>query len=239
MARLKLASLVTALGVGLLAALPTASAQSFNGQEQNEIRAIVRDYLVNNPDVLEEALDALEERARAERANRIANDSRDFAIGPANAPIQIVEFYDYRCPYCHSALDWVTDLTRARDDVRVVFKELPVLGPESLEAARAALASMPQGRYMQFHRGLMGFRGDLTSARIDEIARQAGVDVPRMRRAMDSADITDHLQDNHALAYDSGVTGTPGFFINGELIPGFKPEELDARIREVSRNTRR
>jgi protein-disulfide isomerase len=239
MTRLNLAGLFGALALSLLAATPSASAQSFNGQEQTEIRAIVRDYLVNNPDVLEEALDALEARVTSERAVRIANDDRDFSIGPANAPITIVEFYDYRCPYCHAAEEWVTNVTRGRNDIRVVFKELPVLGPESLEAARAALAARPQGRYLQFHRALMGFRGDLTGPRIDELARGAGIDVPRMRRAMDSAAITDHLQDNHALAFDSGVTGTPGFFINGELIPGFKPEELDARIRAVSRTAQR
>ncbi len=238
MARLNLASILAALGISLLAALPAASAQSFNGQEQNEIRAIVRDYLVNNPDVLQEALEALEARAQSERALRIANDSRDFSIGPANAPITIVEFYDYRCPYCHAAMEWVNDLTRSRSDIRVVFKELPVLGPESLEAARAVLAAAPQGRYLQFHRALMNFRGDLTSARIDEIARQAGVDVPRMRRNMQASEITTHLQDNHALAMDTGVTGTPGFFINGELIPGFKPEELDARVRALTRAAR-
>ena len=79
-----------------------AAAQSFNGQEQAEIRAIVRDYLVHNPDVLREALDAVQARANAERRVRIENDRRDFSVGPANAPITIVEFYDYRCPYCHA-----------------------------------------------------------------------------------------------------------------------------------------
>ena len=118
---------------------PAAAAQSFNAQEQAEIRAIVRDYLVRNPDVLREALDALQERANAERWQRIKSDPRDFAIGPANAPITIVEFFDYRCAYCHAALEWVVDLARTRRDVRVVFKELPILGA-AIDGSGARLA---------------------------------------------------------------------------------------------------
>jgi protein-disulfide isomerase len=221
----------------LLASAP-ASAQRFNAQEQAEIRAIVRDYLVNNPDVLREALDALEARVNAERWQQVRSDPRDFAIGPANAPIVIVEFFDYRCPYCHAALEWVSDLTRTRRDVRVIFKELPILSDQSMEAARASIAAMPQGRYWAFHQALMAFRGDLTTAQIDRLARQSGIDVPRMRREMDSPEITRLLEANRALAVEYDVSGTPGFIINGELIPGFDQPRLDARIRELARQTR-
>jgi protein-disulfide isomerase len=219
-----------------------AAAQTFNAQEQAEIRAIVRDYLVNNPDVLNEALDALQARVDEERWRQSYNDPRDFSIGPANAPIVIVEFFDYRCPYCHAALDWVIETQQSRSDVRVVFKELPVLGPQSMEAARAAIAAMPQGRYWAFHRALMAFRGDLTSARIDQIARQAGIDVARMRRAMDdpatSTQIIALLEENRGLAVDYGITGTPGFVINGELISGFDQVELERRLRAATLEAR-
>jgi protein-disulfide isomerase len=225
------------LGSFLLAA--PAAGQTFNGQEQAEIRAIVREYLVNNPDVLREALDALELRTTEERWRVAISDQRDFSLGPANAPITIVEFFDYRCTFCHAAADWVSDVARTRNDVRIVFKEWPVLGPNSLEAARASVAAMPQGRYWAFHRAMMEFRGDLSSERIDIIARQSGIDVARMRRAMDdravSARITGLLQDNQALASHFGVTGTPGFIINGELISGFQQDRLNARLRELAR----
>lgn len=236
-----------ALSAVLLAALwmalsAGATAQTFNVQEQAEIRAIVRDYLVNNPDVLEEALDALEARVDQDRWRQVQSDPRDYSIGPADAPIVIVEFFDYRCPYCHAALDWVIETQRSRGDVRVVFKELPVLGPASFEAARAAIAAMPQGRYWAFHRALMGFRGDLTSARIDQIARESGIDVARMRRAMDApesaARIQALLEENRSLAVDYGITGTPGFVINGELISGFDEAALDRQLREATREAR-
>lgn len=232
-------ALCATLWLGLSVA---AAAQTFNAQEQAEIRAIVRDYLVNNPDVLNEALDALQSRVDEDRWRQVRSDARDFSIGPANAPIVIVEFFDYRCPYCHAALDWVIETQRTRGDVRVVFKELPVLGPASFEAARAAIAAMPQGRYWAFHRALMAFRGDLTSARIDQIARESGVDVIRMRRAMDdpeaSVRIQALLEETRELAVDYGITGTPGFVINGELISGFDEAALNQRLSEATREVR-
>ncbi|MGD9981068.1 MAG: DsbA family protein [Hyphomonadaceae bacterium] len=216
------------------------AAQRFNAQEQAEIRAIVRQYLVDNPDVLREALDALAERTSAERWLEIKNDPRDFAIGPANATVTIVEFYDYRCAYCHAALEWVIDVTRTRRDVRVVFKELPILSDASMEAARAAIAAMPQGRYLQFHRALMSFPLDqeLTSAQIDAIARRSGIDVARMRRTMDAPEITAILEQNRAHAIDYNITGTPGFVINGELVAGFNEQALNTRLREATREAR-
>jgi len=239
--RLDLSVAARALALAcVLFAAPAASAQTFNGQEQAEIRAIVREYLVNNPDVLREALDALAERNNAERWQQIRNDPRDFAIGPANAAITVVEFYDYRCAYCHAAMEWVLDLTRTRRDVRIVFKELPILSDASMEAARAALAARPQGRYLQFHQALMSFPldRDLTSAEIDTLARRSGIDVTRMRRAMENPEITAILEQNRAQAIDYNISGTPGFVINGELIPGFNQPMLESRLREAARERR-
>jgi protein-disulfide isomerase len=218
--------------------LTPASAQSFNAQEQAEMRAIVREYLINNPDVLREALDALAERSQAERWQRIKSDSRDFSLGPADAPIVIVEFFDYRCGFCHAALEWVTDVSRTRRDVRVVFKEFPILSEESMEASRAAIAAMPQGRYWAFHQALMGFRGELTSARIDQIARDSGIDVARMRRGMESEAITQLIMDNRAHAIDMDNTATPIFLINGEMVAGFNRPLLEQRLREATRDVR-
>jgi len=218
---------------------PVASAQTFNGQEQAEIRAIVREYLVNNPEVLREALDALAARNSAERWQQVSTDPRDFAIGPANAPITIVEFYDYRCAYCHAAMQWVLDLARSRRDIRIVFKELPIpIGEGSVEAARAALAARPQGRYLQFHQALMSFPLDreMTTAEIDNMARRSGIDVARMRREMNSPEITRLLEENRAHAIDYNITGTPGFVINGELVPGFNEPLLESRLREAARD---
>lgn len=223
--------------LALFVAAP-AAAQSFNQQQQSEIRAIVRDYLVRNPDVLKEALEALNTRTSADRWREVTSDRRDFALGAANAPIIIVEYFDYRCPYCHAAYEWVRDLVRTRNDVRIVLKELPVLGPASMEAARASLAAMPQGRYWQFHGALIGYRGDLTSEAIDTLARRAGVDVPRMRRSMEDEAITRQLEAIRAQAIEYQFDGTPGFVINGETVAGFHRPSLEARLREATREAR-
>jgi protein-disulfide isomerase len=233
-----MARLILCLLFALFAAPAASTAQTFNAQEQAEIRAVVRDYLVRNPDVLREALDALAERTESERWQRMRSDPRDFSIGPANAPIVIVEFFDYRCGYCHAALEWVDDVRRTRDDVRIVFKEFPILTEASMEAARANIAAMPQGRYWAFHQALMSFRGDLDSARIDQLARQSGIDVPRMRRAMDDPEVTRLLEENRAMAVDMGNSATPLFVINGEQVAGFDVARLDTRLREASREVR-
>jgi 2-hydroxychromene-2-carboxylate isomerase len=141
---------------------------------------------------------------------------------------------------CQPQLDPMIDLTRTRRDIRVVFKELPILSEASMEAARAALAARPQGRYLQFHQGLMSHPLDreLTSTDIDAIARSAGIDVTRMRRAMDDPSIMAILEQNRARAIEYNINGTPGFVINGELIPGFNQPMLEARIREAARERR-
>ncbi|MGE0827940.1 MAG: DsbA family protein [Hyphomonadaceae bacterium] len=217
----------------------SADVESFNEAQQADIRAVVRDYLVRDPTVLREALDALAARAEEERETEIAEDPRSFSIGPADAPVTLVEFFDYRCPYCHAAMDWVFHVVRTRRDVRVVFKEFPVLGPQSVEASRAAIASIKQGRYQQFHRALMSHRGDLTSDAIDTLARQQGVDVARMRRDMDSDEITAILQRNRELGAEANVTGTPAFMINGEWVSGFShPDDLNAALRAAAEAAR-
>jgi protein-disulfide isomerase len=226
-----------AASVFALVTLP-AAAQSFNQQEQAEIRAIVRDYLVRNPDVLKEALSALETRVSDERWREITRDRRDFSIGPADAPIVIVEYFDYNCSYCHAAFDWVSGIVRDRRDVRLILKELPVLGPSSMEAARASLAAMPQGRYWEFHRAMITYQGELSSEAVDSLARRAGVDVARMRRAMESPAITSQLETLREQAVEYQFQGTPGFVINGETIPGFDRGALEARVREAAREAR-
>ena len=237
MVRLALALVLLCLA---WAGAPASAQQSFNAQQQAEIRAMVRDYLVNNPDVLREALEALQARVDSQRRHRAESDSRDFSMGPRDASITIVEFFDYRCPFCMAALPWVQDLLRTRHDVRFVFKEMPlsIHGQPALESSRASIAAMPQGRYWQFHQALMNFRGDLTSPRIDQLARQSGIDVARMRRAMNDPAITRLINENEGLAADLGATGTPAFLINGRLVSGFDQEGLEQHLRQAADEVR-
>ncbi|MGE0045901.1 MAG: DsbA family protein [Hyphomonadaceae bacterium] len=213
----------------------------FNEAQQADIRAIVRDYLVRDPAVLEAALEALAAQKADERRREFENDTRSYSHGPANAAVTIVELYDYRCPYCHAALEWVNRVIATRRDVRVVFREHPILTQQSHEAALAAMAVLQQNRqrFLPFHRALMAFRGDLTSAQIDTLARNAGVDVARMRRDMGNPEIEEQFRRTMELASESGMTGTPAFVINGRVVNGYPgPEELDRVLREATEAAR-
>lgn len=229
---------VLALSAAFLLA-PTASAQPMTAAEKDEVRAIVREVLRTNPELVEEALNELERRREAARRLKIEGDARDFSDGPRNAPVTIVEFFDYRCPYCHAAMDWVFEARRRNPQtVRVIFKEFPVLGEASVEASQAAVASIRQGRYLPFHRALMSHRGQLDTAQIDALARRSGIDVTRMRRDMSETAILDHLQANHAVAAESKIDGTPAMLINGAWIRGWDRERADRTLNDALRAAR-
>ncbi len=194
--------------------------------DEQKIGEVVRKYLLANPEVLDEVA--------VMRARQLAEgDGRDFAIGPANAPVTVVEFMDYGCSACHAAMDWVIQAQKKHGDkVRVVFVDLPVVTRFSEEAARAALAAKAQDKYFTLHQAMMRFQGPLTTDVINDIARKAGIDVARMRRDMASADISQHINANRDRARKLGIEGTPAFKINGVAVPGFSPSELDRTVEE-------
>ncbi len=225
-------------------ALTPACAQSSKPAERAEIEKIVREYLIANPEVLEEAMVALQTKREAERAamtvaaikanrERLYEKPNAYFIGPADAKVTVVEFFDYRCGYCKRSVNWVTALPAAYDGkVRVVFKELPIFGGISETAALAALAAGRQGKYLEMHTGLMGIKSndDLTDAAIDELARRVGVNVARMRADMKSEAVIAQLADQKSLGQALGVGGTPGFFIGERYIEGADIAEIEKAI---------
>lgn len=217
-----------------LALAQSAFAQSapLSASEEKRVQEIVREVLKAHPELVEQALQDLEaQRLRAAKSAILA-DGRHFAIGPKDAPVQIIEFFDYRCPYCKSAQAWMNAQTRRRD-VRLVFVEFPVLGPDSEMAARAAVAAQRQGRYLAFHGALMASRGALDSATIERIAKGAGLDVARLRKDMGDPAIDALLRANHESAANLRFNGTPAFVINGQNLEGFDLAALDRLARPV------
>jgi len=228
----------------LLAIAAPANAQSnseFSDAERAEIRDMVGTYILENPEIIEEALIELQRRARqregealsaAIRANSdlIYNDARDPSIGPEDAPIVIVEFMDYKCGYCRIASQWISEARQAYgDQIRFVFKEYPILGEESRLASRAALAALNQGEdvYWRFHTAMIQSSGPLPAGRIENFARLAGVDVDQMLEDMDSPEIQTHLEQVYALGRAIGAEGTPFFIINGRPVSGANRDLLD------------
>lgn len=210
----------------------TAIAPRTTGRQANirlEVEAVLRD----RPELVEEALQRLAERRRQAEVVAVQNDPRHFATGPKNAAYTVVEFFDYRCPYCKAAADWAVSAA-ARKDARVVFVEYPILSEGSVEAARAAVASIQQGRYLAFHELLMAHTGAFDGAALEGLAKRAGLDVQRLRRDMRDPAVDNLLRANHAHAAALQVSGTPAFFINGKPVgEGFNPAALQAALREA------
>ena len=241
---------ILAGGLMAIAASPTAvSAQgsegTFTPAQEEAIGQIVRDYLVTNPQVMIEvmdALDAMEAEADSVRqqaaitANRDAleRDGYSYVAGNPDAEITVVEFFDYRCPYCKQVAEDVRALIARRNDVRIVLKEFPILGPNSTAASEAAIAAIPQGRYMDFHFALLQNEGTLDRNRVMEIAETVGLDTARLARDMASERVQTIIEANLNLAREIGVRGTPAFVIGDALIPGAVPiEEIEARIEQA------
>lgn len=235
---LMLASVV----VGSLILPTVAAAQAFTDEQEAAIRDVVREYLVENPDVIVDALNELERREQVAQAEAQAeairaagatlydNDALPFA-GAVDGEVVLVEFMDYQCGYCKRMLDPIHSLIGANEDLRVVFVDIPILGPPSVTAARAALAARNQDAYLEMHDALMGFDGGLSDAAIFTLASDLGLDVDRLRADMDSDEVTDRIQGNMELANLLGVRGTPAFVINDTLIPGAVGEaRLQAEI---------
>jgi protein-disulfide isomerase len=209
-----------------------------------EIEKIVRDYLMREPEVIYEALQELQRRQaeqQAERQRLALLESRDELVADPATPVAgnpdgdvtLVEFFDYRCGYCRRVVSSVQALLDQDDGLRVVFKELPVLGEDSVRAARAALASQKQDAYMPFHFALMR-ADDLSEQGIMKIADRLGMDTERLRADMAAPEVDQALEANYQLANLLGIEGTPAFVIGDELIPGaIDRTRMEALIRDA------
>ncbi|MFN8726882.1 MAG: DsbA family protein [Rhodospirillales bacterium] len=226
--------LAKALALVLLAAMPSGLAQAqeaFTPAQRDALRAIIVETLRSQPELVLEALQALERRQEeeqratakrmlVEKRRDLFEDAGDPSVGNPQARTVLVEFFDYRCPYCKQMDQPLKALLSADPDLRIVRKDLPVLGPASVVAARAARASRAPNKYAPVHAALMGFRGSLDEAAVFRIAGEVGLDVARLRRDMEAPEIAQRLQKNASLAQALQINGTPAFAIGDTLVPG-------------------
>jgi protein-disulfide isomerase len=216
---------------GVMALAPAALAAEFNDAQKSEIESLIREYLLNNPEVIREAIQELDRRdseaeakaqqsAIQEHASAIYHEPHDLVGGNPEGNVTVVEFFDYNCGYCKRALKDVTAMIEKDKDLRVVMKEFPILGPGSLYAAQAALASRNQGKYWDFHLAMLGHEGRVDEKVVDKIAQELGLDVERLKKDMQHPSIVEALQKNMNLAESLKINGTPAFIIDRTLIPG-------------------
>jgi protein-disulfide isomerase len=216
--------------LALLAPSPAAAAE-FTPDQRQAIEGIVRDYLATNPEILVDALQAAENKARGEardkasatlaaRSNEVFNDPDAPVGGNPQGDTSLVEFFDYRCPYCKQVEPSLEALLAQDKQLRFVYKEFPVLGPASVSAARAALAARQQGKYDAFHSAMMNTKGEFGEPVVFKVASSVGLDVERLKHDMAAPEIDRILKANASLAAALDIRGTPGFVVGKDIVPG-------------------
>jgi len=219
--------------MGVVISPPEETAETASITDRAEIEGIIRNYLINNPEVMIEVQTALNEKQEAaqkeasvkvigENKEQIFNSSADAVFGNPNGDVTIVEFFDYNCGYCKKALPDMDALLSSDPNLRFVMKEFPILGADSTRAhivARAFKAVMPE-KYLEFHRDLLGGEGRATEASAMAIAVKLGASEAQIREKMNAPEIAQNFKDTYALANSLSITGTPSYVIGGEVVPG-------------------
>jgi protein-disulfide isomerase len=226
-----------ALAATMLVALGASfgHAQSVSDTQRREFERIIREYLISNPEVLQEAIAELEKRQAAAEAEKhqtavkdnaqaLFNSDRHVVVGNPKGDVNFVEFFDYNCGYCKRAMTDMFELMKDDPKLRVVLKEFPVLGPASVEAARIGVAVRMQDKsgkkYLDFHQKLLSGRGQVDKARAITAAKEAGLDVARIERDLGSAEVRLSLEESFDLAKKLGLNGTPSYVIGGNVVVG-------------------
>jgi protein-disulfide isomerase len=215
----------------LLNAVALQAPAAADSMSREEFERRVREYLIAHPEVVVEALQAYDARQKqvqeeqihavlAERADEIFRDPASPVGGNAKGNVTLVEFFDYNCPYCRQMTPIMAQAEAADPELRIVYKELPILGPDSTFAAKAALAAHRQGGYVKFHRALYEVKGRVTEAVVLKVAAEAGLDVTRLKTDMQSPDIQSSIDRNLQLAQALNINGTPGFIAGKQILTG-------------------
>jgi protein-disulfide isomerase len=223
-----------ALGILLLllaVPLPSRAAEAIDPARKAEVEKIIHDYFLEHPEFMIEVLRAAEAKVKEEKSedakqliaakkDELLNDATSPVGGNPDGDVTIVEFFDYRCPYCKQVEPSLETLLKEDGKIRIVYKEFPVLGPASVYASRVALAARKQGKYAAFHDAMMAKKGQITEEVVLAVAKAAGVDLDRAKVDMNAPEINDIIARNKALATDLEIGGTPTFIIGSRLMPG-------------------
>lgn len=236
-----------------LAAAPAAAQTDIGNMtpaERAAFGAEVRAYLLANPDVLNEVIEEYARQRKAaqadadrqlvaEHADELYEDSHSYVAGNPEGDVTVVEFLDYNCPYCKQAHPEVLQLLEADPNVRLVVKEFPILGPESIAASQIAMAALEQDpeSFPALYEALMSHQGRVNENAVYTLAEAAGYDVGELEEAAAATGIEDLIKDNYQLGARLGIEGTPGFVIGDRIIRGFVPADELAAAVEAARES--
>ena len=216
-------------------AAPAPAAPSFSADQRQQIEGIIKSYLVAHPEVLQDAMDALDKKQKQADADKaretikndnatIFNSPHQVVLGNPQGNVTVVEFFDYNCAFCKRALPDMLTLLKNDPNLKFVLKEFPVLGPGSVEAAHVAVAARMQDptgkKYIEFHQKLLGGRGPADKARALAVAKEVGFDMTRLEKDMNSDEVKTTIDEDMKLADALGVSGTPTYVVGDEVVVG-------------------
>ena len=224
------------LGGALIAAHVIAApfpALALDDAEKEEIGQFIREYLIENPEVLFEvqaAYEAKQESIQREQARQVIADSRDaiynsphnVVLGNPEGDVTIVEFFDYNCGFCKRALKDMEEIIASDPNVRFILKEFPILGDDSIAAHRVSVAVrlIAPEKYEEFHFELLGARDRATEGSAISVAKKLGIDETELRAAMDNESITESFRESYMIADGLGISGTPSYIVGDEAVFG-------------------
>lgn len=221
----------------------TAVAQSFSPTQKQEIDRLIHDYLQQHPEAVMDALKAAQQQADAAKAaaakrtiaakrDELLHDPNSAVAGNPNGDVTLVEFFDYRCPYCKQVEPSLDALLKEDGKLRIVYKEFPILGEASIYATHVALAAKQQGKYAEFHRAMMATKGDISDDTVLNVATSLGLDMTKIKADMAAPAIDKLIDKNYALADALDIQGTPALIIGDTLIPG--AVDLDGLRKDIA-----
>lgn len=231
-----------ALVVAGFVGVAPAKAEEAKNLSKADVEQIIHDYIVNNAQVILNAVDDYQKKAATIRAEEGMKNNRDVLFSDAGSPevgnpkgdVTVVEFFDYNCHYCKDVVPMILSVLEKDKNVRFIFKDFPILGPTSEAAAKWALAAHKQKKYFEFHQALMNNKTPINDAVLERIAKEVGMDADEAKKEAGSPGILVQIEKNRTLAADLGLNGTPAFIVGEEVTKGgMTQEDLEKKIAEL------
>ena len=223
-----------------------ADAPKTDDSERARVESIVHDYLMKNPKIILEAVQAYQDQVQAEkdkaiqeavqkRAPDLLHDPQSQVLGNPKGDCVLIEFFDNQCPYCKANEPEIQKFLKEDGRVKLILKEFPILGPTSLTVAKAALASAKQGKYEAFHEAMLAHRGPEDEDAVDQVGKSVGADLGEAAQGHGSApEIAEELDKNLELGRTLKIDGTPGFVIGDQIVPGLsKVDDLKKLVADA------
>jgi len=215
----------------LLAPINTAQAETFTAKQTKEIEVLFKKFLSENPELILETVDnyrSTQEKLTQQSAQKNLAEYEDYfaakdlpTAGNPDGDVTLVEYFDYNCGYCRKAFEDIVVLLEEDKNLRVIFQEMPILSPSSINMASIALAAQEQGKYFEMHQALMDYRGGQSDEAFYGVAKKIGLDIEKLKIAAGSDEVKAKIKKSMDMAKTLDIRGTPGFIIGDKIYPGY------------------